>query len=94
MLYDSIYIEIRTLKKKTIFFRNMYSSGKATETSQVVISKVGMVAGYLVEGLVEGFCMLTIFCFLTWVVVTGFFLYFCGPLCISFIYFFIGGFIS
>lgn len=95
MLYDSIYIEIRTLKKnKTILFRNMYSSGKATETSQVVISKVGMVAGCLVEGHVEGFCVLTIFCFLSWVVVTGFFLYFCGPLCISFIYFFIGGFIS
>lgn len=89
MLYDSIYIEIRTLKEnKTILFRNMYSSGKATETSQVVISKVGMVAVCLVEGHVEGFCVLTIFCFLTWVVVTGFFLYFCEPLYLLYLLFY------
>lgn len=78
ILYDSIYIELRTFKKnKTVLFRNMYPSGKATETSEVVISKVGMVAVSLVEGHVEDFCVLALFCFLTWVVVTGFFLYFC-----------------
>lgn len=45
ILYDSVYIELRTFKKnKTILFRKRYPSGKATETSQVVISEVGMVA--------------------------------------------------
>ena len=77
-MYDSVYIELRTFKKnKTILFRKRYPSGKATETSQVVISEVGMVAVSLVEGHVEVFCVLALFCFLTWVVVTGFFLYFC-----------------
>lgn len=55
----------------------MYPGDRATETSQVVISKVRTVAVSLVEGHVEGFCVLALFCFLTWVVVTGFFLYFC-----------------